>query len=155
MSISKSYSGIIGEQQKGVERLIKTERAKGSSYAAIAKLIKSEFGLKVSHTTVCSYWKDKLEGERMDEHREQTAKEIYKEDEQQFVAPIIDQSKLDEISEQHKKRNTLGSVEHQRDIAQLMVHSNQIAHLQGKEVLRPQYTKQLRDLEAILKSRKG
>lgn len=152
---NKTYSGIIGQHKGSIDSLLLEERAKGSSYAKIAKLIGSNFGLKVSHSTVCSYWKNELNGVIVDGQKKVIEGEVLKSIDDGLAAPLVDRDELGRINDKHQKKGTLRSVEHLRDIAELLVYSNQMAHLEGLEVLRPQYTKMLRDLEGVIRSRKG
>lgn len=133
---NKTYGGIIGhEKQSQIDTFI-WEKKVNESFRTIADGLKKEFKLSISYVTVSSYYKDVLGG--TDEA------ETIEGDE---AKPYLDTVLLEKILDQHPKdeiHQIYGNI-------LALCASNIEAFKEGKERLKPEYVRYLKDIRAIIK----
>lgn len=136
---NKTYGGIIGHAKQAQIDAFIWEKKINESFRAIAEGLKKEFKLSISYVTVSSYYKDVLGG--IDEAETIEGDEAKPSLDNDLLEKILDKFPKDEIHQIYGNMLALCS-------------SNIEAFKEGKERLKPELVRYLKDVRAIIKEAK-
>ena len=145
---TKKYSGIVGSNEQDIKELLISERMKGQSFRDIAKEIGFKFGVKVSHTTLSSYWKDKCNGETLDKQIEEIEGRVLMEAGSGSGIEIDTTEEMEVVN----KKGVDGVIDEMLKEMAAMCLSNLKKHKAGEDRLRVELFKSLKDLQALKKN---
>jgi len=150
-------SNIIeqSEYKKQIELIILECKFGGLGSKIIQDKIKGSLGLEFSRPTIDKYYKEVLNGDFLSEKIEELKRgSLMGGSDDGFQIPLIDMEKLNDIRAKYvnKGNGTANKIEELKECLALLIDSNFNAFIEGKERLKIEYVKYLKDLEHILKS---
>jgi hypothetical protein len=154
-------SNKIGEheQRQEIEEIIIDCKFKQLGSVKIQQAIKAKLGIEVSRPMIDKYYKECMSGDVLSRNIEAQARLLNmsapNDGSGGFVPPVIDLDKLDSIREQYKSKGKgyKTKIEEIRECMALLIESNFQAFIEGRERFKPEYSKYLKDLESIMKSK--
>lgn len=127
----------------------------------IQKEVKSRLGLDLSRPLIDKHYKEFMNGDLLSKKIEEQARLLNMSDPNDgsggLVPPVIDLDRLEKIKETYrskkeKHKDFSDRVHEVRECMALLIECNFQAFIEGKERFKPEYSKHLKDLEAIIKS---
>mgnify|MGYP000701454191 CR=1 FL=1 len=144
--MSKNYGGILDHEKRGeIDSLIIELKLNNIGLRVINNELKSRYGIDTSHTTLASYYKEKLRGDELDKFKEEKEKQMEQVD--GTSKPYINEEVLSKLMDKH------GTTEKGKMYANILAlaSSNLEAFKDGKERIKLELMKYLKDMEAIYK----
>jgi hypothetical protein len=140
---AKNYGGILGhENQSDIDKFIINSKAQKMSFRDIEKELKIDFGLVVSYVTLSAYYKEVLGGDDLDfNNQDLDIKTPYLNNE--ILEKLLSDPKSDKSTVNDLYANILA-----------LCASNLEAFKQGKERLKIEYVKYLKDIDGIVRNQK-
>jgi len=148
------------EKRKEIEGLIIDCKFAQLGSLKIQKEIKSKLGLDLSRPLIDKHYKELMNGDVLSRNIEAQAKLLNMAESNDgggggFSPPVIDLDRLETIREQYKSKGKgyKTKIEEIRECMALLIESNFQAFIEGNERFKPEYSKYLKDLESIIKSK--
>lgn len=156
-------SNKIGEheQRQEIEEIIIDCKFKQLGSVKIQQAIKAKLGIEVSRPMIDKYYKECMSGDVLSRNIEAQARLLNmsapNDGSGGFIPPVIDLDRLEKIKETYrnkkeKHKDFSDRVHEVRECMALLIECNFQAFIEGKERFKPEYSKHLKDLEAIIKS---
>lgn len=151
------------EKRKEIEGLIIDCKFAQLGSLKIQKEIKSKLGLDLSRPLIDKHYKELMNGDVLSRNIEAQAKLLNMAESNDgggggFAPPVVDLDRLKDVMEANDSSSHVGYIRRiysVRACMSLLIESNFQAFIEGKERLKPEYSKHLKDLEAIIKSSKS
>lgn len=150
------------EKRKEIEGLIIDCKFAQFGSLKIQKEIKSRLGLDLSRPLIDKHYKELMNGDVLSRNIETQAGLLNMAESNDgggggFAPPAIDLDRLGKIRESYKKKKEkhkdyIDRIYEVRACMALLIECNFQAFIEGKERFKPEYSKHLKDLEAIIKS---
>lgn len=144
------------EDRIRIEEIIISCKFQQMGSVKIEAAIKSKLGITISRPTIDKHYKEHMNGECLSQEIEQLTRAAVMgaDGGTGLVAPVVDMDKLEAIRVQYKDVRKFDSkIDKMRESMVLLMESNFNAFIEGKERLKPEYAKYLKDLEVIKKAK--
>lgn len=147
------------KERQAIEAIIIDCKFEQLGSVKIQQAIKAKLGIEVTRPTIDRHYKEFMNGEILSRNIADQSKLLAMAEAGTggagFVAPIIDLEELEKIRKKYqgKGKGYKMKIEEIRECVALLIDSNFKAFIEGKERFKPEYSKYLKDLESIMKSK--